>query len=162
MLHAKTAVADGRWARVGSTNLNIASWLGNCEMDVAIEDDAFARAMEQMYIADLANSTELVLDEERRMHAPGAPKRQFPKAGRGRAGRAAAGMVRIGNTVGAAMTGHRALGPVESQLMVTVGSLLLALAIVIVVLPFLVVYPLAAITVWLGIVFLIRGFRLRR
>jgi cardiolipin synthase A/B len=30
MLHAKTAVADSRWARVGSTNLNVASWLGNC------------------------------------------------------------------------------------------------------------------------------------
>jgi cardiolipin synthase len=29
MLHAKTAVADGHWARVGSTNLNLASWLGN-------------------------------------------------------------------------------------------------------------------------------------
>src|SRR5690348_5729425 len=29
MLHAKTAVADSQWARVGSTNLNIASWLGN-------------------------------------------------------------------------------------------------------------------------------------
>jgi hypothetical protein len=27
-LHAKTAVADGRWARVGLMNLNIASWLG--------------------------------------------------------------------------------------------------------------------------------------
>ena len=26
MLHAKTAVADGQWARVGSTNLNLASW----------------------------------------------------------------------------------------------------------------------------------------
>ena len=26
MLHAKTAVADGQWARVGSSNLNIASW----------------------------------------------------------------------------------------------------------------------------------------
>jgi cardiolipin synthase len=31
MLHAKTAVADGTWARVGSTNLNLASWLGNRE-----------------------------------------------------------------------------------------------------------------------------------
>ena len=29
MIHAKTAVADGRWSRVGSTNLNIASWLSN-------------------------------------------------------------------------------------------------------------------------------------
>jgi cardiolipin synthase A/B len=40
MLHAKTAVADGRWARVGSTNLNPASWLGNCELDVIVDDDA--------------------------------------------------------------------------------------------------------------------------
>ena len=38
MLHAKTAVADARWARVGSTNLNVASWFGNCEMDVVVED----------------------------------------------------------------------------------------------------------------------------
>ena len=38
MLHAKTAVADARWARVGSTNLNLASWIGNYELDVAIED----------------------------------------------------------------------------------------------------------------------------
>ena len=29
MLHAKTAVADGRWSRVGSSNLNVSSWLAN-------------------------------------------------------------------------------------------------------------------------------------
>ncbi len=29
MLHAKTAVADGQGARVGSSKLNGASWLGN-------------------------------------------------------------------------------------------------------------------------------------
>ena len=46
MMHAKTAVADGRWARVGSTNLNLASWIGNRELDVIVEDEAFARAME--------------------------------------------------------------------------------------------------------------------
>ncbi len=45
MLHAKTAVADGTWARVGSTNLNLASWMSNYELDVAIEDAAFAQAM---------------------------------------------------------------------------------------------------------------------
>src|SRR5690606_9166453 len=42
MLHAKTAVADGSWARVGSTNLNVASWFGNCELDAVIEDADFA------------------------------------------------------------------------------------------------------------------------
>ena len=54
MLHAKTAVADGFWARVGSTNLNIASWMGNYELDVAIEDRHFAEAMATQYDADLA------------------------------------------------------------------------------------------------------------
>src|SRR5262249_36477305 len=42
MMHAKCAVADGHWARVGSTNLNIASWDGNLEIDVAVEEDTFA------------------------------------------------------------------------------------------------------------------------
>src|SRR5205814_1110983 len=46
MLHAKTAVADARWSRVGSTNLNPASWLGNWELDVVVEDERFGRAME--------------------------------------------------------------------------------------------------------------------
>ena len=66
MLHAKTAVADGHWARVGSTNLNIASWIGNWELDVAIEDSYFAEAMESMYLEDLAQSTEVVLDVKHR------------------------------------------------------------------------------------------------
>ena len=61
MLHAKTAVADGRWARVGSTNLNLASWFGNCELDVAVEDAGFAGQMEAMYRDDLGNATEIVL-----------------------------------------------------------------------------------------------------
>jgi len=50
MMHAKTAVADGRWARVGSTNLNPASWLGNWELDVVVEDERFGQAMEQMFL----------------------------------------------------------------------------------------------------------------
>ena len=60
MLHAKTAVADGRWARVGSTNLNLASWATNWELDVVVEDAGFAEAMEAMYLEDLANATEIV------------------------------------------------------------------------------------------------------
>ena len=80
MLHAKTAVADGRWARVGSTNLNIASWMGNRELDVIIEDEAIAGEMEEMFQADLENATEVVLDRRNRVRAPGAPKGR-PAAG---------------------------------------------------------------------------------
>ena len=66
MLHAKTAVADSNWARVGSSNLNIASWFGNCELDVVVEDESFARLMDEMYLQDLENATEVVLDARRK------------------------------------------------------------------------------------------------
>ena len=72
MLHAKTAVADGRWARVGSSNLNIASWMGNYELDALIEDEGFAGQMEQMFEADVAGSTEIVLRRERRRRGAAA------------------------------------------------------------------------------------------
>ncbi|MGH8174393.1 MAG: phospholipase D-like domain-containing protein, partial [Rhodanobacteraceae bacterium] len=72
MLHAKTAVADSRWARVGSSNLNLASWIGNCELDVAIEDENFARGMEAQYEADLGNATEIVLKLPRRLRKANA------------------------------------------------------------------------------------------
>src|SRR5204863_4578563 len=75
MLHAKTAVADGRWARVGSTNLNLASWLSNYELDVAIEDRGFAELLAAQYERDIACSTEIVLTRNRvrRAAAPLGP-----------------------------------------------------------------------------------------
>jgi cardiolipin synthase len=60
MMHAKTAVADSRWGRIGSTNLNLNSWVGNWELDVAIEDPRVAQTMEEHYERDLANSTEII------------------------------------------------------------------------------------------------------
>ncbi|HWP98970.1 MAG TPA: phospholipase D-like domain-containing protein, partial [Vicinamibacterales bacterium] len=76
MLHAKTAVADGQWARVGSTNLNPASWIGNWELDVAIEDEGFAREMEAMYLEDLEHATEIVLSPRRRVLRAGERERR--------------------------------------------------------------------------------------
>ena len=59
MLHAKTIVADGRWTRVGSSNLNPSSLLGNWELDVLIEDPALAEAMERQFRLDIARSREV-------------------------------------------------------------------------------------------------------
>ncbi|NDP42025.1 MAG: phosphatidylserine/phosphatidylglycerophosphate/cardiolipin synthase family protein, partial [Aromatoleum sp.] len=67
MLHAKSAVADGLWSRVGSTNLNVASWMNNYELDVAIEDAGFAQQMSAQYDKDLARATEIVLTERNRV-----------------------------------------------------------------------------------------------
>jgi cardiolipin synthase len=59
MLHAKTIVADGRWSRVGSSNLNPSSLLGNWELDVLIEDSGLADAMERQFRLDVARSREV-------------------------------------------------------------------------------------------------------
>src|SRR5207249_11746339 len=63
MMHAKTAVADGRWSRIGSTNLNVSSWVGNWELDVGIEDEGIARQMEEIYLEDLDDATEIILTD---------------------------------------------------------------------------------------------------
>jgi len=113
MLHAKIAVADGRWARVGSTNLNIASWLGNYELDVVVEDESFAKLMEAMYLEDLSNATEILLDRRRTVVAQPLPSQGATAPRGGSAGRAAAGLLRVSNTVGAAhqrSPGARACG----------------------------------------------------
>ncbi len=59
MLHAKTSVADGRWSRVGSSNLNPSSLVGNYELDVLIEDPGLADAMERQFRLDIARSREV-------------------------------------------------------------------------------------------------------
>ncbi len=162
MMHARTAVADGHWARVGSTNLNAASWLGNWELDVVVEDDRFGAAMEKMYLRDLAQATEIVLSRRRkvvRVEEPSLPRSR--RAG-GSAGRAAAGAMRIGNTIGAAFTARRTLGHEEASLAGRAGALLLALGVSTALLPRLVAFPLAAVVLWLGLALLVKAYRLRR
>jgi cardiolipin synthase A/B len=44
-LHAKVAVVDGRWATVGSSNIDPLSLLLNLEANVVVQDPAFARAL---------------------------------------------------------------------------------------------------------------------
>jgi cardiolipin synthase A/B len=164
MLHAKTAVADGCWARIGSTNLNIASWFGNCELDAVIEDEPFARLMEEAYLHDLENATEVVLDEKRKVRAPGEPRHPHPMmtSGGGSGGRAAAGAIRIGHAVGAAFTNRRVLEPVEARVMFTFGASLLAFAVLFWFFPRVLVYPLIFVFVWIGVSLLYRGYKLQR
>ena len=61
MLHAKTAVADGLWARIGSSNLNPSSLYGNWELDVLVEDAEFASDLEAQFRRDLDRSAEVRL-----------------------------------------------------------------------------------------------------
>ena len=56
LLHAKTAVIDGIWSTVGSTNLDFLSLLNNNEVNAVILDKEFASQMERMFAKDLAES----------------------------------------------------------------------------------------------------------
>ena len=157
MLHAKTAVADGRWARIGSTNLNLASWAGNWELDIAVENEGFAGQMEAMFERDLEHATEIVL-EDRRVHAA-EPRGGIPR--RGSPGRIAAGAAGLGSAMGAAIINRRALGPAEAKVMATGGLLLLVLSLLAILFPLAVTFPLAALGCWISATLLIRALRLR-
>jgi cardiolipin synthase len=174
MLHAKTAVADGQWARVGSSNLNVASWIGNFELDVVVEDVGFANAMERMYLDDLAHATEVVLRAvplrtalrarragAGRGSAAGRARSAAPGHG-GSAGRAAAGALRLGNTMGAAITDRRVLTPVEAWIVAGLGAALVALAAVAIVWPRVVAVPFAVLVLWIGGALVARGYALHR
>lgn len=162
MIHAKTAVADGRWARVGSTNLNIASWLSNCELDAMIENAEFASQMEEQYLRDLSNATEVVLDTHQRVRAPGEPRHRVPvtTSGGGSGGRAAAGAIRIGHAVGAAFSNRRVFQPLEARFFIMAGLLLTGLAVLFTRFPKTAAYPLAAGLGWIGLAILYRAYRL--
>jgi cardiolipin synthase len=120
--------------------------------------------MEEMYLQDLTNATEVVLDAEQKVHAPGEPRHPHPvmTSGGGSGGRAAAGAVRIGNAVGAAFINRRVLEPVEARLMARGGALLFILAILFALFPRVLAYPLCMMCVWLGVALLYRSSTLRR
>lgn len=174
MMHAKTAVADGRWARVGSTNLNIASWLGNYELDASIEDDAFGAQMEESYLADLSNATEIVLDRRSRLRdAPGVRRDSSPDArirrrhrrtmssGGGSGQRATAGAIRLGSAVGSAITDRRKLGRAERPLVVGAALLFLVIAALALFWPRVVAWPIGILLAWLAIVLTWQAIRMR-
>jgi len=66
MLHAKTLVADHEWARVGSSNLNVSSLLGNYALDLVTEQDGLTATLAKQFLHDMAQSREIVLMARRR------------------------------------------------------------------------------------------------
>jgi cardiolipin synthase len=70
ILHAKTAVIDNIWSSVGSTNLDLWSFLRNDEVNAVILGRDFADQMEAMFTRDLDNSDRIHLEswEQRSLH----------------------------------------------------------------------------------------------
>jgi cardiolipin synthase len=162
MMHAKTAVADGRWSRVGSSNSNLASWITNRELDVTIHDPSFAGDMEAMYLRDLENASEVILSNGRpRAKASAAPFKSSHRARKAATGsRLLAGVIGFGGTANAALARRRILGASETRNILLAGIGLLLLAAIALFQSWLIDIPLAFFAVWVGTTLLIRAFRL--
>jgi cardiolipin synthase len=163
MIHAKTAVCDGLWARVGSTNLNISSWLSNWELDVVIENERIARQISEMYLEDLANATEIVLLEGDKVRPIRKNKRgarlstNMRRSGQSMFTRA----ISAGSAVNAAVTGKRPLSRAESSSLLSFGLILCVIALAAVMLPTVFSYVLAAFFGGIGVFLLAGAIRLR-
>lgn len=67
LMHSKTAVIDGVWSTVGSTNLDWRSFLHNEEVNAVVLGTAFGDRMRAAFEADISNSEQITLDQwERR------------------------------------------------------------------------------------------------
>lgn len=61
LLHAKTAMIDGVWSTVGSTNMDWRSFLNNQEINAVILGPNFANRLQALYEKDLQDSKEITL-----------------------------------------------------------------------------------------------------
>lgn len=59
MVHAKSSVVDGEWARIGSTDMNPLGVAINFELDLFVLDRAFAETLEAQFLADLEECREM-------------------------------------------------------------------------------------------------------
>ncbi len=172
MIHAKTAVVDGVWARIGSTNLNAASLLGNWELDVGVLDEDFARQVEGLFLADLASAVEIVLPPWRgaEQALPSRTRTDALDPVTGLPARLAslsrtpgaqtltlADLLRVGTSLGEAIAGRRLLGREDRTALGTVTFLILILALVAGFFPRPVGWTVALAAGWVGSVLAIRG-----
>lgn len=176
MIHAKTAVADGIWSRVGSSNLNAASLLGNWEVDVGVLDADFGSQMEGLFLADLASAVEIVLPGRlpvaglqigevvtptTSLDPEGSVSERIQRELRAGVvpgtGLRVADFVRAGSSFGEALAGLRPLGREDRTLLGTVAVLTLPIAIFSAFFPRVAGWALALLLAWFGGVAAVRA-----
>jgi cardiolipin synthase len=157
MMHAKTAVFDGRFSRVGSTNLNIASWFGNYELDVLVEDEDFGRQMEEMFLRDMENSTEIVLSQPTPVKKPPHARRKHGRKAGGSMRKATASALNAATSIGSALAKQAPLGAAEARLLFIVGLALLGFALLLIFFPRGASIPLVVLLLLLAIPTLVKA-----
>lgn len=161
MMHAKTAVADGAWCRVGSSNLNSASLMGNWELDVGVLDRGLAAQLEGLFLADLASSREIVLPgrlltgntRQESLDPQGTLPERLERnlrtlGSHGRIGMAP--LVRAGSLLGGALAGNRPLGREDRTVLGTVSVIIVILAVLGLLFPTMVGWMFSALAFWFG------------
>jgi cardiolipin synthase A/B len=151
MLHAKSIVCDDRWVRIGSSNLNPSSLLGNYELDVLIEDSSLAEAMEGQFRRDMARSREVASRPMRGLRRisqalPAALTHQNPEVAPDRYNRSRRERRRRTVLILRAVASHArrsVFGPI-SAIFIALGLLLVAV-------PRVSAYILAALCAWFAV-----------
>jgi cardiolipin synthase len=181
MIHAKTAVADGFWSRVGSSNLNLASLLGNWELDVAVTDLNFAREMEALFERDLESSVEVTLTNSARVAGIGikerravermltpdledtlSPTRTAAREARQRSFRGSqvsrflGRLARAATVLARALVGQRTVGREDTGWVTVWAAILLTLGIVGFLFPRVTAWPMALLSLMLGLAAIVR------
>ncbi len=61
VLHAKTAVVDGTWSTIGSSNLDALSLRQNLEVNALITEPVLCQALERLFVEDLSHCERVTL-----------------------------------------------------------------------------------------------------
>ena len=178
MMHAKTSVVDGVWCRVGSSNLNSASLMGNWELDVGVLDAELGRQLTGLFMADLASSVEIVLPRASAVRVsavsmgggmltePLDPEGSLPKRleqnirtlGQAPGRLTLASIVRAREALGGALAGNRPLGREDRTVLGTASVALIVLAGLAALVPALVGWGVVIVAGWLGLTTGARAF----
>jgi cardiolipin synthase len=178
MIHAKTSVVDGTLCRVGSSNLNSASLMGNWELDVGVLDASLGRQLAGLFLADLASSVEIVLPAKASIRVGAVssdrgvstesldPEGTLPRRleqnirtlGQSPGRLTMASIVRAREAFGGALAGDRTLGREDRTVLGTVSVALLVVAVFAALVPSLVGWLVVASAGWLGLTTGVRAF----
>ncbi len=171
MIHAKTSVVDEIWCRVGSSNLNSASLLGNWELDVGVLDEGLGGQLRGLFLADLASSVEIVLPgrttiggrpvstavgmSTSSLEPEGSLPERIEQQLRGlgqKPGRVSmASVVRAGEALGDALAGNRQLGREDRTVLGATSIAILIVAALAAVIPAVVGWMVAVVAGWFGL-----------
>jgi cardiolipin synthase A/B len=166
MMHAKTTVADARFCRVGSTNLNFAGLVTNWEIDLLAQDRDLGIRMERMFEEDLADAREVILESRGpgrnprpRPESPATkPERRAQRRPQEAAPRALATATRLGRTA-FEMTSSEGLKQHERSVVAAVAGAALATGLAGARFPKALAWPLAALLGLLGVTGLLHAAR---